>query len=39
MQILEYAPLSPKTDFHVDCLIFATSWASNHKLILLSKSI
>ena len=30
-------PLSPKIDFYVDLLIFATSWASNHKFMLLSK--
>ena len=30
-------PLSPKIDFYVDLLICATSWASNHKFMLLSK--
>ena len=29
--------LSPKVDFYVDLLICATSWASNHKFMLLSK--
>ena len=30
-------PLSPKIDFYVDLLICATSWASNHNFMLLSK--
>ena len=30
-------PLSPKIDFYDDLLICATSWASNHKFMLLSK--
>ena len=30
-------PLSPKIDFYVDLLICATSWASNHKFMLLLK--
>ena len=30
-------PLSPKIDFYVDLLICATSWASNHKFMFLSK--
>ena len=30
-------PLSPRIDFYVDLLICASSWASNHKFILLSK--
>ena len=30
-------PSSPKIDFYVDLLICATSWASNHKFMLLSK--
>ena len=30
-------PLSPKIDFYVDLLIYATSWPSNHKFMLLSK--
>ena len=30
-----FNPLSPKIDFYVDLLICATSWASNHKFILL----
>ena len=29
------SPLSPKTDYYVDLLICATSWASNHKFMLL----
>ena len=39
MQGLETSinPLSPKIDFYVDLLICATSWASNHKFMLLSK--
>ena len=32
-----FNPLSPKIDFYVDLLICATSWASNHKFMLLSK--
>ena len=32
-----FNPLSPKIDFYVDILICATSWASNHKFMLLSK--
>ena len=36
-QCYKINPLSPKIDFYVDLLIFATSWASNHKLMLLSK--
>ena len=31
-------PLSPKIDFYVDLLICETSWASNHKFMLLSKN-
>ena len=34
---LELNPLSPKIDFYVDLLICATSWASNHRFMLLSK--
>ena len=34
---LKFNPLSPKIDFYVDLLICATSWASNHKFMLLSK--
>ena len=30
-------PLSPKIDFYVDLLICETSWARNHKFMLLSK--
>ena len=30
-------PLSPKIDFYVDISICATSWASNHTFMLLSK--
>ena len=32
-----FNPLSPKIDFYVDLFICATSWASNHKFMLLSK--
>ena len=32
-----FNPLSPKIDFYVDLLICETSWASNHKFMLLSK--
>ena len=32
-----FNPLSPKIDFYVVLLICATSWASNHKFMLLSK--
>ena len=33
----DFNPLSPKIDFYVDLLICATSWASNHNVMLLSK--
>ena len=33
----EFNPLSPQIEFYVDLLICATSWASNHKFMLLSK--
>ena len=36
-KITLFNPLSPKIDFYVDLLICATSWASNHKFMLLSK--
>ena len=32
-----FEQLSPKIDIYVDLLICATSWASNHKFMLLSK--
>ena len=35
--IIQINPLSPKIDFYVDLLICATSWATNHKFMLLSK--
>ena len=35
--IVMFNPLSPKIDFYVDLLICATSLASNHKFMLLSK--
>ena len=35
--IVTLNPLSPKIDFYVDLFICATSWASNHKFMLLSK--
>ena len=34
---ISFNPLSPKIDFYVDLLLCATSWASNHKFMLLSK--
>ena len=37
LKIFVNSPLSPKIDFYVDLFICATSWASNHKFMLLSK--
>ena len=37
LYVYRFNPLSPKIDFYVDLLICATSWANNHKFMLLSK--
>ena len=33
----KFNPLSPKIDFYVALLICETSWANNHKFMLLSE--